>query len=109
MKILVTDWWYKNEQAKAQKYNWTLCWEHLFKDENGDLILDKSEAYCKHLYNACKAEYAGFALFGEKIKETEKAVQYRLKVWNIRKAGRYITDAPVECRWVSWIPKSVML
>lgn len=108
MKIKVKEWWYGKEQSKAQCYNWTLCWERVFKDENGE-ILNVTEDLGKMLYNSGEAEYAGYALFGEKVKETEKAVQYRLKFWNLRKAGRYVTDAPVEDRWLTWIPKSVLL
>lgn len=108
MKIKIKDWWYKQEQSKAQRYDWTLCWEYLFKDKDG-ILLNIPESIGKNMYSAGEADYAGYALFGEKVRETEKAVQFRLKYWNLRKAGRYVNDAPVEDKWLTWIPKSVML
>lgn len=112
MRINVASWWYKKEQTKAQGYNWTLCWEHVYKrvDENGELVGELlTEAQGKWLYEAGKADEVGFALFGDKLKETDKAIQMELSFWNLRKAGRYVTDAPVEKRWKTWVPKSVLL
>lgn len=116
MKIKVKDWWYKKEQSKAQSYDWTLCWENVYAvkegvsmigtDENGIFF---NEDWGKSCFNMGKADHVGYALFGEPVKETDKAIAYRLKFWNLRKAGRYVTDAPVEDRWLTWIPKSVML
>lgn len=112
MRIKVKKWWYEKEQTKAQSYNWTLCWENLFKmvNENGELVGDfLSETAGKMLYDAGNAEKVGYVLFGEPVKETEKAIQYTLKFWNLNKAGHYVTDAPVESKWKTWIPKSVLL
>ncbi len=106
MRLQVVSWWYEKEQARAGRYNWTLCWERLYKDENGNIL---PEALGKFLYNEGNADYAGYVLFGEVLKETDKALQCRLKFWNLKKAGRYVTDAPVESRWTTWIPKSVLL
>ena len=105
-RIEVKRWWYEKEQLKAQNYDWTLCWEKVFADESGNKYTEKIG---KDLYNAGKVDIIGFALFGDTIKETEKAVQVQLSFWNLRKAGRYVTDAPVEKRWKTWIPKSVLL
>ena len=111
MRFEVKDWWYQQEQTKAQKYDWTLCWGKVFEHEDeegnkkrvsekyGEYLLDKGE----------KVEVVGYYLLGEQIKETEKAIQVVLSFWNLKKAGRYVTDAPVEKRWKTWIPKSVMI
>lgn len=116
MKIKVKKWWYKKEQSKAQSYDWTLCWENVYAVKENISVIgtdDKGiffdESWGKSCFNMGKADHVGYALFGEVVKETEKAIQYRLKFWNLRKAGRYVTDAPVEDRWLTWIPKSVLL
>lgn len=106
MRIEVKTWWYEQEQTKAGRYNWTLCWERVYEDENGQRYNEKRG---KDLYDAGKADECGFALFGNKLKETEKAIQMELSFWNLRKAGRYVTDAPVETRWKTWVSKSVIL
>lgn len=108
--IAVKDWWYRKEQDKAGCYNWTLCWEYVYgeKNKDGNYTMLATELG-KQLFEIGKADRIGYILVGEKIKETAKAVQYRLKYWNLNKAGRYVTDAPVEDKWLTWIPKSVLL
>ena len=107
MKIRVKKWWYEQEQSKAQKYNWTLCWESVYKDANGIIYSETKQA--KDDYNRGLLDRVGFALFGNQLKETDRAVYMELSFWNLRRAGRYITDAPVETRWKTWIPKSVLI
>ena len=116
MKIKVKDWWYKKEQSKAQSYDWTLCWEKVYAVKEGVSVIGTddngiffNEAWGKSCFDMGKADHVGYALFGEVVKETDKAIAYRLKFWNLRKAHRYITDAPIEDRWLTWIPKSVLL
>ena len=88
MNIEVKRWVYMDMQEKAQRYNRTLLWEAV----NDTLQYAKS-----------------FRVSGHKIAETEKAVQFDLYFWNLRKAGRYVTDAPVEGGWKVWIPKSAII
>lgn len=107
MKFEVTGWWYIKEQTKAQKFNWTLVWEKVFIDP--ETKTKYPEAIGKNLYNAGKLDIAGYALFGEKVRETEKAIQVTLSFWNLNKAGRYVTDSPIETKWKTWIPKSVLI
>ena len=106
-RIEVKKWWYEKEQSKAQGYNWTLCWEKVFEDDDGKRYKEKDG---ERLYNlGAEVKVVGYALFGEAVKETDKSIQYRLIFWNLNKAGRYVTDAPVESKWLTWIPKSVLL
>lgn len=91
--VIVKAWWYRNEQTKAGSYDWTLVWSPVF-DEEKDPMHEKAVAYI---------------LQGEEVRETEKAKNFTLDFWNLRKAGRYVTDAPMERRWKTWIPKSVIL
>ena len=107
MRFEVASWWYQKEQTKAQCFNWTLCWEKVFIDPETEVTY--TEIAGKDLYDAGKLDIAGYALFGEKVRETEKAIQVILSFWNLNKAGRYVTDAPVEKRWKTWIPKSVLI
>ena len=103
MKIAVKDWWYQQEQTKANKYNWVLCWGTVYENKKGTRTYDLELAH---------SEVIGHFLVGEKVKETEKAVQVELKFWNLNKAKyyRYITDLPVEDKiWKTWVPKSVLL
>lgn len=107
MRIFVKEWWYQKEQTKAQHYNWTLCWEKAYEDERGNRI---SERMCEVLESKGEQPlFIGYSLCGNIIKETEKAVQYELAFWNLNRAGRYVNDAPVETRWKTWVPKSVLL
>ena len=106
MRINVKKWYFENEQCKAQRYNFTLCWEKLYIDDKNNLI---PELWGNNLYNMGKVEFKGYVFFGEKIRETEKAVFFNLKYWNLNKAGRDITHAPIEKTWKAWIPKSAIL
>lgn len=106
MKIRVKKWWYEQEQTKAQKYDWTLCWENIYKDKEGKIYSESRQA--QNEYEMGLLDKVGFALYGNQLRETEKAVFMELSFWNLRKAGRYVNDAPVETRWKTWIPKSVL-
>ena len=107
MKINVKKWWFENEQTKAGKYDWTLCWEYVYKDADGIIYSETQKA--KDDYNRGLLDIVGRAIFGKQLGETEKAIYMELSFWNLRKAGRYINDAPVETRWKTWIPKSVII
>lgn len=112
MRIEVKEWWYEKEQTSAGRYNWTLCWESLFQmmDEDGNPVGERlNERRGKMLYEAGTAKRVGYVLFGDKLRETDKAIQVQLSFWNLNRAGRYVNDAPVEKRWKTWIPKSVLL
>ena len=111
MKFEVKDWWYQQEQNKAQRYNWTLCWGKVYERETEDGEKKRvSETHGQYLMDKGeKVEVVGYYLCGDKVRETEKAIEVVLSFWNLRKAGRYVTDAPVEKRWKTWIPKSVLI
>ena len=108
-KITVAKWWYQKEQTKAQRYNWTLCWGYVYENKKA-----KSEKFKRMFLDHSDEptfgyEQIGYYVVGEKLKETEKAVQFELAFWNLNRVGRYVTDAPVETRWKTWVPKSVLL
>lgn len=94
MRFVVKTWWYEKEQSKAGMYDFTLVWNAVYDEEADPLHAEKP---------------IGYLLQGEEVKETEKAKNFTLDFWNLRKAGRYATDAPIEHRWKTWIPKSVLL
>ncbi len=83
LQVDVKRWIYQEAQTRAQKYNWTLLWNHI--DE--------------HV----------FALYGDITRETEKAVLLECKYWNLNRAGRYATDAPVCEGFKVWIPKTAIV
>ena len=95
MSILVKEWFYKDVQIKAQKYNWTLVWERA-EAEVVNLLYPNVNEDC-------------FFLVGKKIKETEKAIEFSLDYWDLNKSGRYVTDAPKKNGFKCWIPKSVIV
>lgn len=94
MRITVKPWFYEQIQTKAGQYNFTLCWKGVW--EKGDII-------------HAPEDRIGYYLWGEKIKETEKAVFFHLDYWNLNKGGRDIINTPIEHTWKAWIPKSVLL
>ena len=93
--IKVKSWFYKQEQAKANKYNFTLYWDTIVK-QNPETREEEEIGYC---------------FVGDIVRETEKAVQVELWFYNLNDSWkyRYITDLPInEKRWKTWIPKSVI-
>lgn len=88
MRITVKTWFYENEQNKAGKYNFTLVWKANYNEYD---------------------EKVSNNFYGKIVKETEKAIQCELLYWNLNRAERYITDAPMVTGWKTWIPKSVIL
>ena len=111
MKFEVKDWWYEQEQTKAGKYNWTLCWGRVYEQEDEEGNKKRiPEIHAKYLIDKGEdVKEVGYYLCGDKVRETEKAIQVILSYWNLNKAGRYVTDAPVEKKWKTWIPKSVLI
>lgn len=93
-RIAVKTWWYKKEQSKANGYSFTLIWDAIYDEE-------------KDPYHA--EEPIGYLIQGEEVRETEKAKNFTLDFWNLRKGGRDISTVPIERRWKTWIPKSVIL
>lgn len=94
MRFEVKQWIYVDVQTKAQKYNFTLCWE-LAHDEDP--------------FGDCWDEKDTFYLWGNVVRETEKATLFELDYWNLNRCGRYATDAPRCNGFKVWIPKSAIL
>ena len=107
MRIIVPEWFYMKEQDKAGRYGYTLLWRRVYKYHGVSISVEFGNSLVES--GDEEVEKIGYCFFGEKLSETEKAVQFSLSYWNLRKAGRYITDAPVEHGWKMWIPKSVIL
>lgn len=94
-RIIVKDWIYEEAQVKAQKYNYTLLWNRATMCEDNEL--------------ASVIDDKLFCLFGDVERETEKAILVNCSFWNLRKAGRYVTDAPIENGFKVWLPKSAVI
>lgn len=94
MRIAVKTWWYKKEQMKAMQYRYTLVWDKIFDEEKDPLHAD---------------EPIGYLIQGVEVRETEKAKNLLLDVWNRNRYHRLANDVPVESKWKTWIPKSAVL
>ena len=92
--IIVKQWIYTEAQAKAQKYGFTLVWDCIYQADESNSSWNPKDLFC---------------LYGEPVRETEKAVLYELDYWNLNRAGRYVTDAPRCTGFKVWIPKSAIL
>lgn len=123
MKFIIKKWMYEKAQASAGKYNFTLVWARMAEKEvnekdiqmlkdcgidnekiNSKLgkkyyVEDKNNAYNQNI----------FSVYGEVINETEKAVLLSLNYWNLNKAGRYVTDAPMCKGFKVWMPKEAII
>lgn len=113
MIVTVKPWIYKEAQAKAQKYNFTLIWDNV-KWYVGDPELAKAvrENPTEELIERIMDEKnftEAYTLVGDITRETEKAIMLECKYWNLNRAGRYVTDAPVCKGFKVWIPKSAVL
>lgn len=106
--ITIRPWIYKEAQAKAHKYNFTLIWEHACYDADTNTVLrDMDIEDCPTL--RANGWQGAFNLVGNITKETDKAVLVECLYWNLNRAGRYVTDAPVCDGFKVWIPKSAIL
>lgn len=95
-RIEVKQWIYIDAQAKAGQYNRTLVWDKGHIEDEAFSGWHKKDT---------------FFLYGEPVRETEKAVQYNLKYWNLSKAfrGGQLVGTDAESGWMCWIPKSAIV
>lgn len=107
-RITVKSWLYKDAQSRAHKYNFTLIWENAcFNDKTGAVIHDTDiEDFPTFKERGYQRAYN---LVGNITKETEKAVLVECLYWNLNRAGRYVTDAPVCEGFKVWVPKTAIL
>lgn len=122
-EFIIKKWMYEKTQNSASRYNFTVCWAHMvekqYTEENAKFFIDcgmDAEKANKIIGVSYYVEDTSdtfdsdlFAVYGTVEKETEKAVLLSLNYWNLNRAGRYITDAPLCKGFKAWMPKSAII